>query len=160
MPRISLPSPIGSLIVTEKGGCIVAVDWGEEVEAESSALLNEARQQLGEYFAGERTEFQLALDPLGTAFQQRVWAAMQAIPIGQTQSYGEMARALGTAPRALGGACGRNPIPIIIPCHRVLGSNGSLGGYSGMNGVETKRWLLELEARTLKSSKNKSTDIK
>ena len=89
------------------------------------------------------------LAPHGTAFQRQVWASMAAIPHGKVRTYGDLARELETGPRALGTACGRNPIPIIIPCHRVLGTNGSLGGYSGMDGIDTKRALLKLEGVSL-----------
>ncbi len=85
---------------------------------------------------------------MGTAFQQKVWQALGDIAHGSTKSYGELAKDLGTAPRALGGACGRNPIPIIIPCHRVLAGDRKLGGYSGLDGIETKLFLLKLEGFT------------
>ncbi|HSV28519.1 MAG TPA: MGMT family protein, partial [Candidatus Omnitrophota bacterium] len=83
--------------------------------------------------------------PMGTPFQMKVWAALAAIPYGKTRTYGDLALEFGTAPRALGGACGRNPLPILVPCHRVLATNRTLGGYSGMDGVETKEFLLRLE---------------
>ena len=108
-------------------------------------MLAEAARQLTEYFAGERREFALPLAPSGTPFRRRVWQAMQAIPYGQTRSYGDLARALDSAPRAVGGACGANPIPLVIPCHRVVGAGGALGGFSGGAGCDTKRQLLALE---------------
>lgn len=103
------------------------------------------RDQLGEYFAGERTGFDLPLAPLGTPFQQQVWKALRRIPYGRTASYGDIARGIGhpSASRAVGLANGRNPISIIVPCHRVIGTDGRLTGYAG--GVERKRFLLELE---------------
>lgn len=106
-----------------------------------------AAAQLREFFAGERREFDLRLDPAGTPFQQRVWAALRQIPYGETRSYADIAVALGspTATRAVGAANGRNPIGIVVPCHRVVGANGSLTGYAG--GIENKRWLLEHERR-------------
>jgi methylated-DNA-[protein]-cysteine S-methyltransferase len=107
-------------------------------------LLGEAARQLDAYFAGRLTRFDLALAPTGSPFEQLVWTAMRAIPYGETRCYGELAAAVGSAPRAVGRACGRNPIPIVIPCHRVLARTG-LGGYSGAGGLTTKRRLLMLE---------------
>jgi len=108
-------------------------------------VLARAGQQLGEYFAGTRTTFDIPLDAPGTAFQRRVWDALRAIPYGTTLSYGELARRLGDvrATRAVGAANGKNPIPIIVPCHRVVGANGALTGFGG--GLDRKRWLLEHE---------------
>ncbi|GAA4878961.1 methylated-DNA--[protein]-cysteine S-methyltransferase [Ferrimonas pelagia] len=105
----------------------------------------DAKRQLAEYFAGQRCEFDLKLAPQGTAFQCEVWQALQGIPYGKTASYGEIARAIGRpkAVRALGAANGRNPLPVVIPCHRVIGANGSLTGYAG--GLELKQTLLALE---------------
>jgi methylated-DNA-[protein]-cysteine S-methyltransferase len=145
MPQLAFNSPIGPLALFEADGAIVAVDWGFLPENDETPLLLKARDQLEEYFDGKRTRFDLPLAPHGTAFQQKVWAALSGIPFGQTKSYGELAKELGTAARALGGACGRNPIPVIIPCHRVLGAGGAMGGYSGIDGVETKEFLLRHE---------------
>lgn len=145
MPQLSFNSPIGPLALFEADGAIVAIDWGWLPENEESPLLLRARDQLEEYFDGKRQIFDLPLAPHGTAFQQKVWAELEKIPFGTTLTYGQLAEKLGTAPRALGGACGRNPIPVIIPCHRVLAANGGLGGYSGIDGVETKAFLLKLE---------------
>jgi methylated-DNA-[protein]-cysteine S-methyltransferase len=147
MSQISLNSPIGPLTIFEHDGAIVAIEWGwpPETDEPPSPLLERARDQLEEYFDGKRHAFDLKLAPHGTAFQQKVWQALATIPFGRARSYGDLARELGTAPRALGGACGRNPIPIIIPCHRVLAGDKKLGGYSGMDGIDTKRFLLKLE---------------
>ena len=112
----------------------------EEVERR----IAEAARQLDDYFAGKLTVFDLPLRPAGTAFERSVWAAMQDIPYGETRCYGDLAAATHSAPRAVGRACGRNPIPIIIPCHRVLGK-GWMGGYSGAGGLKTKEALLTLE---------------
>jgi methylated-DNA-[protein]-cysteine S-methyltransferase len=111
----------------------------------AGGVLARAGQQLGEYFAGTRTTFDIPLDAPGTAFQRRVWDALRAIPYGTTLSYGELARRLGDvrATRAVGAANGKNPIPIIVPCHRVVGANGALTGFGG--GLDRKRWLLEHE---------------
>lgn len=108
-------------------------------------LLQEAEEQLNEYFAGVRREFDLPLAPQGTPFQQAVWATLQKIPYGEVRTYGQLAAALGKpkASRAVGGACHCNPIAILIPCHRVVGANGSLTGYAG--GLDVKEYLLELE---------------
>jgi methylated-DNA-[protein]-cysteine S-methyltransferase len=105
----------------------------------------EAVEQLEEYFAGRRTAFDVSMRPVGTAFQQRVWKALRAIPYGQTSSYGQIAEKIGrpAASRAVGAANGRNPIGVIIPCHRVVGSTGHLTGYGG--GLERKRFLLDFE---------------
>jgi methylated-DNA-[protein]-cysteine S-methyltransferase len=111
------------------------------------AALADVRAQLEEYFAGKRMEFDLRLNPLGTPFQLKVWQALRAIPYGTTASYGQQARAVGDpgSARAVGLANGRNPISIIVPCHRVIGADGSLTGYGG--GIEAKRWLLDHEAK-------------
>jgi methylated-DNA-[protein]-cysteine S-methyltransferase len=118
-----------------------------EAELGDQPALRQARQQLQEYFAGERREFDLALAPTGTAFQHRVWAALREIPYATTRSYGQVAEDIGSrgAARAVGMANGRNPLSIIVPCHRVIGSDGSLTGYGG--GEANKRALLDLEAR-------------
>lgn len=138
-------SPVGDLTISEEDGVIVSVDWGwSSLQAETPLLLR-AKDQLDQYFDGKRHDFDLPLAASGTPFQRRVWQAMRDIPYGATRSYGDLARTLDSAPRAIGQACGRNMIPILIPCHRVLGSQGSIGGYSGGAGLETKRSLLRLE---------------
>jgi methylated-DNA-[protein]-cysteine S-methyltransferase len=118
---------------------------------EGGPTVDRAAVQLAEWFAGEREHFDLPLAPAGTTFQRRVWAALVAVPYGETATYGDIAAAIGqpTATRAVGAANGRNPIPLIIPCHRVIGSDGSLTGYSGGGGIETKRHLLDLERGVL-----------
>jgi methylated-DNA-[protein]-cysteine S-methyltransferase len=145
MPYLSFHSPLGMLTLSEDRGAIVSLDWGWADGGESTALLARAKDQLDSYFAGQLRDFDLPLAASGTDFQKRVWQAISAIPYGQVARYGDLARAVGSAPRAVGGACGRNPIPIIVPCHRVLGSNGAFGGYSGWDGLDTKRYLLGLE---------------
>ncbi len=149
MPHLAFTSPIGPLALFEADGAIVALDWGWLPENEDSPLLLKAREQLEEYFDGKRKSFDLPLAPHGTEFQRKVWAALEKIPLGSTLSYGQLAEQLGTSPRALGGACGRNPIPVIIPCHRILATNGGLGGYSGIDGIETKQFLLRHEGVSL-----------
>jgi methylated-DNA-[protein]-cysteine S-methyltransferase len=141
---IAISSPVGRLAISATEEAIVAIGWSDEAQGEETALLAEARRQLLAYFERRLKLFDLPLRPAGSTFDQRVWAAMRHIPHGQTRSYGELAIEIGSAPRAIGRACGRNPIPIVIPCHRVLGRNG-LGGYSGGAGLPTKQRLLELE---------------
>jgi methylated-DNA-[protein]-cysteine S-methyltransferase len=133
---------------------VVAIQWAdEEPNGEPwdapHPVLHVAVTQLTEYFAGERTAFDLPLAPAGTAFQQQAWAALREIPFGATISYGEQAKRLGDAnkSRAVGAANGQNPIPIVVPCHRVVGSTGKLTGFAG--GLDTKAWLLEHEQRVL-----------
>ena len=145
MPQLSMHSPIGDLTLSEEDGAIVALDWGWVRAQEATPTLVDARDQLRAYFDHKRKAFDLPLEFAGTAHQQRVMHAMTAIPYGQTRSYGELAEIVGSAPRAVGGACGRNPIPIIVPCHRVLAVDHGLGGYSGQDGLATKRFLLDLE---------------
>ena len=145
MPQLSLHSPIGDLTVSEETGAIVSVDWGWGREQEETPLLHEAREQLFAYFDGTLTEFALPLAPPGTAYQRRVWQALCAIPYGRTATYAEIAARAGGVARSVGQANGNNPIPIVIPCHRVVAAGG-LGGYSGGEGLDTKRWLLALEA--------------
>lgn len=152
MPSLSFSSPVGQLTIEQAGEAITAVRWGKTASAgNGSPLLNEAARQLAAYFAGSLSHFDLPLGSGGTAFDMRVRAAMQAIPYGETRTYGELAHATDSGPRAIGGACGRNPIPIIVPCHRVLAAGG-LGGYSGGEGLPTKRWLLGLEAKLRKAA--------
>lgn len=120
--------------------------WGSPVDLADHRVLRAAATQLAEFFAGERRSFDLPLRPGGTEFQQAAWTALLAIPYGETRTYGEQARILGrpSASRAVGGANNRNPIPVIIPCHRVVGSSGSLTGYAG--GMDLKARLLDLES--------------
>ena len=112
-------------------------------------MLEEARRQLNAYFDGRLKYFDLPLAPQGSLFQRAVWDQLRRIPFGTARTYGDSAVAIGNAPRAIGGACGRNPIPIIIPCHRVVAKGGRLGGLSGYAGLETKRRLLRLEGYSM-----------
>ncbi|CDP88693.1 MULTISPECIES: methylated-DNA--[protein]-cysteine S-methyltransferase [Mycolicibacterium] len=148
----TMDSPVGLLTLAGRDGKLMHLRMVDQTyepsregwEADDTAF-GEAVEQLSEYFVGERTEFDLELDMVGTQFQRRVWQALQAIPYGETCSYGEIARQIGSpsAFRAVGLANGHNPIGIIVPCHRVIGANGSLTGYGG--GLDRKRALLELE---------------
>ena len=146
VPQLSLHSPLGDLTVSEEEGRIVALDWGWGRDQTETKLLRRARDLLDRYFDGEAVAFGLPLAPAGTAYQLRVWAALCAIPPGCTRSYGEIAGIAGGSPRSVGMANAANPIPILIPCHRVVAAGG-LGGYSGGDGPATKRALLDLEAR-------------
>jgi len=142
---ITVDSPLGPLSIGERDGKIVTLNWGVAKMDMPTPLLESAAQQLNAYFYCGLRKFELPLAPAGTVFRQRVWEEMVKIPYGQTRNYGEMARRLDSAARAIGGACGENPIPIIIPCHRVVASGPHIGGYSGRGGCDTKRALLELE---------------
>ena len=145
MPSLSIPSPVGPLTIEEQDDKIVAISWSNGASrGNGSPLLDEAARQLAAYFEGKLSHFDLPLAPAGSPFEKRVWAAMQQIPYGETRCYGDLAEAIGSVPRAVGGACGRNPIPVVVPCHRVL-AKGGIGGYSGQGGLDTKRALLRLE---------------
>lgn len=140
----SLPnSPVGPVSVVVQGGAVVRLEWSV-VEAESDPVSTETITQLAQYFAGERQVFDLPLGPQVSDFQVRFGAILCAIPFGETRTYGDLAREMGVPAQAIGQACGANPIPIIIPCHRVLGATG-LGGFSGAGGVEGKVQLLRHE---------------
>ncbi|WND03671.1 methylated-DNA--[protein]-cysteine S-methyltransferase [Temperatibacter marinus] len=150
MPQLSLHTPIADITLYEHQEKIVALDWGWVEDQEKSPLLLEAKNQLDAYFDGQLTSFDLPLDPYGTDHQKRVWTRMASIQYGETMSYGALAKNLSSSAQAVGTACGRNPIPIILPCHRVVatGEKGSekwLGGYSGDGGIWTKKALLILE---------------
>ncbi len=146
-------SPVGRLAIEADHAAVTAVRWASSGERSqdkaTSPVLKEAARQLERYFAKKLKRFDLPLDARGTDFQKRVWALMRDIPYGETATYGGMAKALGSGPRPIGMACGRNPIPIIQPCHRVLASGGKEGGFSGGKGLPTKRQLLALEGVVL-----------
>lgn len=141
MNTTSLNTPIGPLSVTESDGAIVKVGWTWQGE-QSSTLLDRAVEQLNAYFAKEISEFDLPLTVTGSQFQQDVCNEMLKIPLGETRTYGEIAKSLGCPAQPVGNACGGNPIPVIIPCHRVMGAGGKLTGFSGLGGVDTKVTLL------------------
>jgi methylated-DNA-[protein]-cysteine S-methyltransferase len=146
LPQLSMHTSIGDLSVAEEDGAIVSVDWGFGRDQTVTPLLSRAREQLFAYLDGDLTRFDLPLNPAGTPYRRRVWAALCDIPYGATRTYADIARQAGGSPRSVGQANGSNPIPIIIPCHRVLAVTG-IGGYSGGEGLPTKRTLLALEAR-------------
>ena len=141
-------SPVGDITIAIDGGSVVSLDWGWVRDQAVDDLLLKAKTQLDDYFDRGLRAFDLPLQPAGTEFQRRVWSLMQEIPYGGTMTYGEMSDRLNSSARAVGMACGANPIPLIIPCHRVLAANG-MGGYSGDGGVETKVALLRLEGVVL-----------
>lgn len=166
--RLAVESPIGLIQVIADTDAIVAILWDTDAELTDgdahnpvdrrlegativwsepgqNEVLDRAAEQLTEYFAGARTEFDLPLAPIGTEFQQVAWAALRRIPYGETISYGQQADAMGDRKkaRAVGAANGKNPIPIVVPCHRVVGSNGHLTGFAG--GIGVKAWLLDHE---------------
>lgn len=151
-----IATPLGLLRIEASGQGVRLVTFVDEtVESldqstpDANEILAAATEQLSEYFAGSRREFSVPLDPAGTEFQRAVWRALAGIPHGRTSTYGEIARIIEqpTAYQAVGLANGRNPIAIIVPCHRVVGTNGKLTGYAG--GIERKRWLLGHEGATL-----------
>lgn len=159
--EVTLETPVGKLLIRADETAIIRLTWLMDGETEESSadiqqsarganhparqLLEEAVRQLEAYFDGSLREFNMPLAPAGTRFQQRVWHEMAKIPFGETMTYGQLAEKSQSVARAVGGACGANPIPIIIPCHRVLGGGGKLGGFSGGSGPDSKRALLEHE---------------
>ena len=145
MEQAVISTPMGPLTLFAEENCLAALVFGDYGGYDHLPLFEETRRQLEEYFAGTRQNFDLPLNPSGTAFQRRVWRALLDIPYGTAISYRELARRADCPKgyRAVGQANGRNPIPILIPCHRVIGADGTLGGYSA--GLDRKRFLLELE---------------
>lgn len=149
MPWASMHSPVEDLTISEEDGHIVSLDWGWAPGGKTTPVLGEAIRQLNAYFDGQLATFDLPLAPVGTDHQTRVWSIMRRIGFGETLTYGEIARQTGGGARAVGTACGRNPIPVIIPCHRVVAAGNRPGGYSGGLGLETKAALLRLEGASL-----------
>ncbi len=164
--QTTIDSPVGPLTLVATDTGLRAVLWDVDGESErvrfggdratdspDHPFLVAAAEQLGEYFAGSRQDFDLPLDPVGTDFQRSAWQALRTIPYGQTVSYGEQARRIGhpKAVRAIGAANGRNPISIVVPCHRVVGSDGSLTGFAA--GTDIKAWLLDHERHTLATTR-------
>ncbi|MFZ2996586.1 methylated-DNA--[protein]-cysteine S-methyltransferase [Sphingobium sp.] len=159
LSRTCFPSPVGDLTLVASEQGLVAILWQDDdpgrvrlgvvEEGAGQPALEAAQVQLSEYFAGARRDFTVPLDFRGTDFQRKVWAALLTIPYGETRSYGDIARMIGqpTASRAVGAANGRNPVSIIAPCHRVVGSNGALTGFAG--GLPVKTWLLDMERRVV-----------
>ncbi|KXV79484.1 cysteine methyltransferase [Acetobacter malorum] len=153
MPQLSLHSPIGPLTLTEEEGKIISLDWGWGRDQTETSMLCAARDWLNTWFDEPKAAgpFPFPLEPMfGTDYQKRVWNALCAIPVGTVTTYQALAKEVGGSARSVGQAVGRNPIPILIPCHRVVSQNG-LGGYSGDGGVDDKRWLLNLEGASIPS---------
>jgi methylated-DNA-[protein]-cysteine S-methyltransferase len=168
MKTTVMETPVGVLTLVATGRGLRAILWPDddgrvptirdddppstEADERAAEVLVQAERELTEYFAGERTEFSVRLDPRGTPFQLAAWRTLQTIPYGSTISYGEQARVMGDPrkARAVGGANGRNPLSIIVPCHRVVGANGSLTGFGG--GMSAKAWLLDHEKRVIATS--------
>jgi methylated-DNA-[protein]-cysteine S-methyltransferase len=156
-----MESPVGKLKLVASGNALIAVLWERErpnrvklamlQHDPQQPILIETERQLGEYFAATRNQFDLPLEPTGTEFQKKVWRALQEIPFGQTRSYLDLAKSIGSAKavRAVGAANGKNPLSIVVPCHRIVGANGTLTGFAG--GLEAKAKLLALEARNVSS---------
>lgn len=158
----TISSPVGALTLIARDAGLSAILWenddpkrvrvGELIAAPDHPILIQAERELRAYFAGERTSFSVPLDAIGTEFQKKAWAALLTIPYGETRSYRQLATQIGNpkASRAVGAANGRNPISIIVPCHRAIGSDGALTGFAG--GLEAKRYLLALETRVKKAA--------
>lgn len=150
MPASDLDTPVGRLRAISDGEALIRVTWVADdpspAEDGADAVSRETVRQLDAYFRGALTEFDLPLRFIGGSdFERGVWEAMRAIPYGRTWTYGALADRVGGVARAVGGACGRNPIPVVVPCHRVVGAAGRLVGFSGGDGVDSKRRLLALE---------------
>ena len=159
--RIEHDSPVGELTIIASSEAVRAVLWPNErpgrvtirdrVEAGTNPVVDQARRELDEYFSGERTRFEVPVDIVGTDFQRSVWRALTTITYGTTRSYGSLADTIGKpqAARAVGAATGLNPVSIIVPCHRLIGTNGSMTGFAG--GLDAKRWLLQHEQQTVQT---------
>lgn len=139
-----IDSPVGPLGADASDRAVTALVWGRAGTLTDGQLSDQLSEEIARYFAGDLTQFTVPLAPRGSAFQQRFYQVLCAIPYGETRTYGDLAKPLGVTPQAIGQACGANPIPILIPCHRVLAADG-LGGYSGAGGIEAKVTLLRLE---------------
>ena len=147
----SAVTPVGTLTISEVSGSIVSLKWTQESYKGQSPLLKTAVAQLLAFFSQSPYVFNLPINPQGTPLQKKIWKAIQAIPYGHTATYSQIAKVVTTGPRVVGQACGANPIPILIPCHRVLSIDGTLGGYSGGQGRLTKLSLLKHEGVSISS---------
>ena len=156
MLSASFYTKIGMLSISEAKGSIVSLNWvkRERKNNTDSGLIKEAKRQVEAFLEGNLLVFNLPISPAGSVFQKKVYNQLSNICFGEVRTYGDIAKTIHSSPRAVGNACASNPLPIIIPCHRVLSKTG-LGGYSGAGGVESKRFLLDLEKNTLKNKGNK-----
>ena len=146
MPRKTVHTPLGSLLLTEEDGHLTDICWSHTQEEATTPVLDSAADEIHAFLTADRKTFTLPYKfSRGTPFQKKVWQEIATIPYGETRTYGQLAEALSSHARAIGTACGKNPLPIVVPCHRVVGKNGSLTGYSGGEGTETKSRLLALE---------------
>jgi len=154
LTRHHIATPIGPLTIELSDDVLTLLEFGALGKATpgmpTKGLAGETARQIEAYFAGKLKQFDLPLHATGTPFRQKVWQALSDVPYGQTRSYGEIARQVDSAPRAVGGACGANPIAIVVPCHRIVGAGGWIGGFSGGDGCATKHLLLELETPKLR----------
>ena len=144
---LSFSTSVGWITLFEKSNKIISLEWGRVKLQAESYLLKAAKTEIIEYINKERKKFSIPLSPTGTNFQKSVWAIIENIPYGETRTYGDIANQINSAPRPIGGACSKNPIPIIIPCHRVIGTKNKLTGFSGGFGVQTKQSLIKLESQ-------------
>ena len=144
VPQLSLHSPVGALTIAQEDEALVALDWGWGCAQQETTLLRRAREQLHAYFDRRLETFDLPLAPTGTAFRLKVWSMLRQIPFGGTRTYGSIADEVGGCARAIGQANSYNPLPILIPCHRVVARHG-IGGFTGHLGIATKRFLLDHE---------------
>ncbi len=156
MGLLNAASPLGPLSIEETGGRLVRLGWGGAPDDEPTPLLREAARQLDAYFAGRLVRFDLPLAPAVSDFGRRVGEELAAIPYGETATYGRVARRLGSSARAVGRACGNNPLPVIVPCHRVVAA-ADAGGYSGKGGLRTKTYLIDMERRFLSTERRSAT---
>ena len=142
------------MVIITGNDAITGLKWSAKVDPSPNPLLTEAGRQIEAYFRGELQEFDLPLSPRGTPFQCEIWEHLISIPYGNTMTYGSLSKRQRTSARAVGGACAANPIPLIIPCHRIVGQNGQLTGYSGGGGIQTKNQLLLLEKRSVEETRH------
>lgn len=150
MGQKTISTPVGALTLSSNGHAITRVTWPRSdditTDCESEPILEAAALEIRKYFSGMLTEFRVPVHLEGSALQLGVWKAIRAIPFGRVLTYGDVAKAIGSEPQAVGTACGQNPIPVIVPCHRIVGAGGRLTGFSGGAGIETKSFLLDLES--------------
>ena len=151
---ISFSSPIGWLSVFEASGKLIAIESGKTDRVDGGVVLNGAKKQILEYFSGDRLRFSSSIELNGSKTQLAVWREIGKVPFGETATYVSIAKTIQTSPRVVGMACGRNPLPLLIPCHRIVAAKNLLGGFSFGAGEETKLYLLQLESRVKISTKH------